>query len=79
MKPMTSIPSYNSARLKSLVERYRSKVEAPNPIDCLNLTLRVSLIPNQEWFFYGFVRKEAVITSQIEGTQATSPKTYAFQ
>jgi Fic family protein len=30
-----------------------------------------TMVPNDEWFLYGFVRKEAVITSQIEGTQAT--------
>jgi Fic family protein len=29
------------------------------------------VVPSPEWFLYGFVRKEAVITSQIEGTQAT--------
>lgn len=30
-----------------------------------------TLVPSENWFLYGFVRKEAVITSQIEGTQAT--------
>ena len=29
------------------------------------------MVPNADWFLYGFVRKEAVVTSQIEGTQAT--------
>lgn len=29
------------------------------------------LVPSASWFLYGFVRKEAVISSQIEGTQAT--------
>jgi Fic family protein len=29
------------------------------------------MVPNADWFLYGFIRKEAVITSQIEGTQAT--------
>jgi len=29
------------------------------------------MVPSPEWFLYGFVRKEAVLTSQIEGTQAT--------
>lgn len=28
-------------------------------------------VPSLDWLLYGFVRKEAVITSQIEGTQAT--------
>lgn len=30
-----------------------------------------SMVPDTEWFLYGFVRKEAVLSSQIEGTQAT--------
>ena len=30
-----------------------------------------AMVPSLEWFIYAFVRKEAVITSQIEGTQAT--------
>lgn len=35
------------------------------------LSLAGTLVPSAEWFLYGFVRKEAVISSQIEGTQAT--------
>jgi Fic family protein len=30
-----------------------------------------SMVPSADWFLYGFVRKEAVISSQIEGTRAT--------
>lgn len=30
-----------------------------------------AMVPSANWFLYGFVRKEAVISSQIEGTQAT--------
>ena len=35
--------------------------------------LRVAgaMVPDPGWFLYGFVRKEAVLSSQIEGTQAT--------
>jgi Fic family protein len=29
------------------------------------------MVPSIDWFIYAFVRKEAVISSQIEGTQAT--------
>jgi Fic family protein len=29
------------------------------------------MVPSLDWFIYAFVRKEAVISSQIEGTQAT--------
>lgn len=35
------------------------------------LSLAVEMIPSLDWFIYGFVRKEAVLSSQIEGTQAT--------
>jgi Fic family protein len=35
------------------------------------LELAGEIVPSVDWFIYGFVRKEAVISSQIEGTQAT--------
>ena len=35
------------------------------------LELAGQMVPTVEWFIYAFVRKEAVISSQIEGTQAT--------
>ena len=35
------------------------------------LDLAGEMIPSLEWFLYAFVRKEAVISSQIEGTQAS--------
>lgn len=35
------------------------------------LAVAADMVPSAEWFLYGFVRKEALITSQIEGTQAT--------
>jgi Fic family protein len=43
------------------------------------LELAGNLVPNAEWFLYGFVRKEALITSQIEGTQATLQDVLAFE
>jgi Fic family protein len=39
--------------------------------NCRLLNVSSSIIPNKSWFIYGFVRKEAVISSQIEGTQST--------
>jgi Fic family protein len=35
------------------------------------LNIAGAMVPSPDWFLYGFVRKEAVISSQIEGTQAT--------
>jgi fido (protein-threonine AMPylation protein) len=29
------------------------------------------MVPSPQWFIYGFVRQEAVVSSEIEGTQAT--------
>ena len=35
------------------------------------LAVAGAMVPSPGWFLYGFVRKEAVVSSQIEGTQAT--------
>jgi Fic family protein len=35
------------------------------------LEIAGALVPSLDWFLYAFVRKEAVLTSQIEGTRAT--------
>jgi Fic family protein len=35
------------------------------------LEVASEMVPSLDWFIYAFVRKEAVISSQIEGTQAT--------
>jgi Fic family protein len=43
------------------------------------LAVAATLVPNTEWFLYGFVRKEAVITSEIEGTQATLQDVVTFE
>jgi len=43
------------------------------------LAVAADMVPNAEWFLYGFVRKEALITSQIEGTQATLQDVLAFE
>ena len=36
----------------------------------LRLELAGQMVPSLDWFIYAFVRKEAVLSSQIEGTQA---------
>ena len=37
----------------------------------IRLELAGEMVPSLDWFIYAFVRKEAVVSSQIEGTQAT--------
>ncbi len=49
-----------------LEHRLRAAEEA-----LLRLELAGEMVPSVDWFLYAFVRKEAVITSQIEGTQAS--------
>ena len=43
------------------------------------LAVAGSVVPSPDWFLYGFVRKEAVVTSQIEGTQATLQDIVVFE
>ena len=43
------------------------------------LSVAAAMVPSAEWFLYGFVRKEAVITSTIEGTQATLRDVLEFE
>jgi Fic family protein len=37
------------------------------------------MIPSLDWFIYAFVRKEAVVSSQIEGTQATLVDLFEYE
>jgi hypothetical protein len=41
------------------------------PVAVARLKLAGSMVPSIDWLLYSFVRKEAVVSSQIEGTQAT--------
>lgn len=43
------------------------------------LDLAGAMVPSLKWFLYSFVRKEAVLTSQIEGTQATLMDLLSFE
>ncbi|MBL4698603.1 MAG: Fic family protein [Phycisphaerales bacterium] len=43
------------------------------------LAVAGTMVPSTEWFLYGFVRKEAVISSEIEGTQATLRDVLTFE
>jgi len=42
------------------------------------LAVAGTMVPSTDWFLYGFVRKEAVLTSQIEGVQATLPDVVTY-
>jgi Fic family protein len=58
----------------SLSERIRLAEQA-----LLRLELAGAMVPSMDWFIYAFVRKEAVISSQIEGTQATLVDLLTFE
>lgn len=45
----------------------------------VRLELAGQMVPSLDWFIYAFVRKEAVVSSQIEGTQATLVDLFAFE
>jgi Fic family protein len=49
-----------------LEERARAAEQA-----LVRLEIAGAMVPSLDWFIYTFVRKEAVLSSQIEGTQAT--------
>jgi Fic family protein len=43
------------------------------------LGVAAAMVPSSEWFLYGFVRKEALVSSEIEGTQATLQDVLTFE
>jgi Fic family protein len=43
------------------------------------LAVAGAMVPSAPWFLYGFVRKEAVVSSEIEGTQATLQDVVTFE
>lgn len=43
------------------------------------LQLAGEMIPSVDWFIYSFVRKEALLTSEIEGTQATLTDVLSYE
>jgi Fic family protein len=45
----------------------------------VRLELAGEMVPSLDWFLYAFVRKEAVLSSQIEGTQTTLVDLLAFE
>jgi Fic family protein len=59
------------ARPALVLEGNLSALHADAVAAMARLAVAGTMVPDAGWFLYGFVRKEAVITSQIEGTQAT--------
>ena len=57
-----------------LIERHSAALTALQRLSVAAMT-----VPSVKWFLYGFVRKEAVISSQIEGTQATLEDVVQFE
>ncbi len=43
------------------------------------LDLAGEMIPSLDWFIYAFVRKEALLSSEIEGTQATLVDVFSYE
>jgi Fic family protein len=58
----------------ALAERVRAAEQA-----LVRLELAGEMAPSLDWLIYAFVRKEAVLTSQIEGTQATLVDLLTFE
>lgn len=58
----------------ALAERLRSAEHA-----LARLELAGEMVPSVDWFLYAFVRKEAVLSSQIEGTQASLVDLLTFE
>ena len=61
--PPRDPPLKMDAELSELLRRAEAAVE--------KLRLAGAMVPSLDWLLYSFVRKEAVVSSQIEGTQAT--------
>jgi len=59
-------PRLTKAELEGLTESLRRAEAALAQLD-----LAGAMIPSLDWFVYAFVRKEALLSSEIEGTQAT--------
>lgn len=60
------LPPEPAIDVLSLLERLSLAERALGRLDGITM-----LLPGQELFFYMYVRKEAVLSSQIEGTQST--------
>jgi len=67
-------PTAPPLALEALAPRLRLAEHA-----LVRLELAGEMVPALNWFIYAFVRKEAVLSSQIEGTQATLVDLLTFE
>lgn len=73
--PLSLPPTNPPIRIASaLTDRLRAAELA-----LVRLELAGEMVPSLDWFIYAFVRKEAVVSSQIEGTQATLVDLLSFE
>ena len=61
--PPVAPPLKLDARTRTLLSEAEQRLK--------ELDIAGEMVPSVDWFVYAFVRKEAVLSSQIEGTQAT--------
>jgi Fic family protein len=69
--PPSNPPLNMDAELSSLLQRAEAAIT--------RLKLAGSMVPSLDWLLYSFVRKEAVVSSQIEGTQATLVDLFMYE
>ena len=62
-----------------VIDGHSAELHADAQTALARLAVAGTMVPSTDWFLYGFVRKEAVITSQIEGTQATLRDVLTFE
>ncbi len=67
-------PTLSAKELATLDEPLRKAESALARLD-----LAGEMIPSLDWFIYAFVRKEALLSSEIEGTQATLVDVLAWE
>jgi len=67
-------PRLSAQQLAALSEPLRDAEAALARLD-----LAGEMIPSLDWFIYAFVRKEALLSSEIEGTQATLVDVLAWE
>lgn len=67
-------PRVTAKQLATLDEPLRKAEAALSRLD-----LAGEMIPSLDWFIYAFVRKEALLSSEIEGTQATLVDVLAWE